>query len=536
MVNEKGEIHCSLIFGKSCLAPIKSLTIPRLELCAAVVASQSDVAIHKELQVPELEAESVFWTDSATVLRYLNNESRAFHTFVANRVQKIKNVSSPAQWQHVPSKDNPADLLTRGLPVDEFLKCSFWKNGPNFLWQPPESWPKPLCSPGTPDFAEDPEVKKKNVRTYATSVKLESNFLEELCEKYSSWQKTKRICAWVIRFKNIWLGLDSANFKDSLGLDEIKEAENLIFRYLQHRHYKGELEKLLDDKMVPSSSPICKLDPQMLGGLLCVGGRLENAPLPLQSKHPVLLPKCRVSEFIIAELHHKLGHVGRQQVISALRETIWIVGVNAIARSVLSKCVKCRRIRGKALTQKMANLPEERLTPNQPPFSRVGVDCFGPFFVKQGRSKLKRYGVLFTCLVTRAVHIEVAHSLDTSSFINCLRRFVARRGQVSEIRSDNGSNFVGAERELTQAINNWNKSRINDFLVQRNVKWNFNVPRASHHGGVWERLIRSIRKVLSGLCKEQILTDESLATLLCEVESILNSRPLLHSFQMITGT
>ena len=134
--------------------------------------------------------------------------------------------------------------------------------------------------------------------------------------------------------------------------------------------------------------------------------------------------------------------------------------------------------------------------------------------------------MLFTCFTTRAVHIEVAHGWDTSSFIQSLKRFVARRGQVLELRSDNSSNFVGAEHKLAKAIENWNKTQINNFLLQRNIKWKFNLPRASHHCGMWERLIRSVCKILSAFCTEQALTDESLLTLLCEVEGILNCRLL----------
>ena len=174
----------------------------------------------------------------------------------------------------------------------------------------------------------------------------------------------------------------------------------------------------------------------------------------------------------------------------------------------------------------MADLPPRRLTPNKPPFSSVRVDFFGPFLTRKGRSNSKRYGVIFTCLTTRAIHSEVAYNLDTSSFIQALRRFVARRGQVTEIVSDNGTNFIGGERELREAIQAWNNEQINDFLLQKGISWSFNPPGASHHGATWERLIRSIRKHLKSVCNEQILTDESLSTLMCEIESILNSRPL----------
>lgn len=166
----------------------------------------------------------------------------------------------------------------------------------------------------------------------------------------------------------------------------------------------------------------------------------------------------------------------------------------------------------------MANLPKDRIVPDEPPFSRVGVDYFGPFEVKQKRSRVKRYGVIFTCLASRAVHLEVAASLDTDSYINALRRFIARRGQVTKIRSDNGTNFVGAERELARSIQEWNQHQIQNSMLQKNVDWQFNPPAGSHHGGVWERIIRIIRKAMNSVLREQTLDDEGLNTLMCEIE------------------
>ena len=137
----------------------------------------------------------------------------------------------------------------------------------------------------------------------------------------------------------------------------------------------------------------------------------------------------------------------------------------------------------------MADLPPDRITPEMQQFSFMGVDYFGPFLVKRGRSTIKRYGVIFTCLVLRAIHIEVASSLDTSSFIQVLRRFIARGGPVIEIRSNNATNFVGAEKELKFSIDKWNQNVIHKFLLQKQIKWVFNTPAASHHDGVWERCI-----------------------------------------------
>ena len=132
----------------------------------------------------------------------------------------------------------------------------------------------------------------------------------------------------------------------------------------------------------------------------------------------------------------------------------------------------------------------------------------------------------FTCVVLRAIHIEISHTLDISSFINALRRFIPHRGAVIEIRSDNATTFVGAEKELKLLIKEWNQTAIHNFLLQKQIKWMFNNPAASHHGGVWERCIRSVRKILNSVVRQQTLNDESLTTFMCEVENIINSRPL----------
>ena len=214
-------------------------------------------------------------------------------------------------------------------------------------------------------------------------------------------------------------------------------------------------------------------------------------------------------------------------MLSSLRQRYWIPGASTAIRKILAKCIVCRHLHAAPGHQQMADLPQDRVCPDEPPFSRVRVDCFGPFEIKRGRSMLKRYGVLFTCLTIRAIHIEVASSLETNSFINALRHFIARCGrEVLEVRCDNGTNFVGAERELREAMESWNLAQINDALLQKGVQWMFNPPTGSHHGGVWERMIRSMRKVLNSSLKVQNLDEEGLHTVLCEVEAIVNSRPI----------
>ena len=188
--------------------------------------------------------------------------------------------------------------------------------------------------------------------------------------------------------------------------------------------------------------------------------------------------------------------------------------------------MNCQRRKAKLSEQFKTNLPETRLRPDKPPFTYVGVDYFGPLQVKQRRSKVKRYGCIFTCFTTRAVHIEIAHSLDTDSMLSALRRFISIRGCPEEIRSDRGTNFVSANKELSECIEQWNDERISMFCLQRSIRWIFNPPSASHMGGVWERMIRSVRQILRAVLREQLVTDEVLLTVMAEAMNILNSRPL----------
>ena len=279
--------------------------------------------------------------------------------------------------------------------------------------------------------------------------------------------------------------------------------------------------------MVKGSSQLVSLDPFLdNNGIIRVGGGLNYAPIKFSRKHQILiLHNSNIAALLIDYFHTTLGHVGQLHVLSMFPEKYWITYANFLTQSILNRCYECRKVHGELGKQKMVDLPPDRVTPGMPPFSFVGVNYFGPFTVKRGHCSVKRYGVLFTCLVLRAIHIEVSHTLDTSSFINALHRFIACRGAVIEIRSDNATNFVKAEKELKLLINEWNQTAIHNFLLQKQIKWIFNIPAASHHGGVWEGCIRSVRKILNSVVR-QTLDDESLTTFICEMENIINSRQL----------
>jgi hypothetical protein len=315
---------------------------------------------------------------------------------------------------------------------------------------------------------------------------------------------------------------------EGISLEELRAAERAILFYVQKEAYP-QLEGEIRSANVRCKQ-LRKLNPFIDGGgLIRVGGRLSLSTAKYSARHPILLPGIsRVSSLIAEEAHRSCGHLGRSTVLSALRIKFWIIGASVMVRKILSHCMICRKYQGKPMTQLMADLPSSRVEGDVSPFTHIGVDYFGPFSIIHGRKSEKRYGVIFTCMSSRAVHIEVAPALTTDSFLNAFRRFMSRRGSVSSVTSDNGTNFVGAYRELRTLLESWNVSDINAYMKRHSITWKFNTPYASNFGGVWERLIRIVRKVLSSLLSEQPvrLSDDLLSTLMCEVEAIVNNRPL----------
>ena len=399
---------------------------------------------------------------------------------------------------------------------------------------------------------DDPEVKRDlTVNAIVQDVEKATG---QLINYFSSWVKLRTSVAWFLKIKAALMTLAQKrkefrasaglnkdqeverkvqNFKaplkrQSLTPEDLVQAEESIILYVQKQKFEAEITSLKSGfKTISKESTLYKLDPMLDDGILRVGGRLDNAALSAESKHPVILSKdMHVATLILRYIHDQLGHAGRNHMLSRLRQKYWITKANSAARKIISDCTVCKRNRGKLIEQKMADLPEERVLPEKAPFTNVGVDYFGPIDFKRGRSHLKRYGVLFTCLTSRAVHLEVAYTLDTDSCINAIRRFICRRGTITTIRSDNGTNFVGANRELKESLAALNHNKIQTAFVQDNIKWSFNTPAASHQGGVWERLIRSVKSVLTSVLKQQTLDDEGLQTVFCEVEAILNDRPI----------
>ena len=528
-IDEQGVIHCSFVMGKTRNAPIKEWTIPRLELQATVLAVRLSNSILKELDLRVNEI--FFWSDSMTSLQYIKNQTKRFQTFVANRVAEIHESTTPEQWHHVPGTMNPADEGSRGVAIKHFQPGCRWWSGPSFLWQPVQQWPNARVEDIRSD---DKEIRKPATIMFTT----ETSQVDLLLKRYSSWPRLLRVMSWVLRFvKALKKEKPECIVGGTLTLVQLQRASEVITRLVQRQHFREEYMALKEGRQVKCSSSLATLSPILTDGIIRVGGRIHRAPITFEAAHPVILPKSSpVSVLIVRYYHHVLGHAGREHVLSVLRQRYWILRGRALVRQILSKCISCRKRNTPALQQAMADLPKERLVPYHPPFTFTGLDFFGPFYVKRARSVIKVYGCIFVCFNSRAVHIEDVSSLETDTFILALRRFISVRGCPKEIWSDSGTNFTGAERELRRSVRELNEEQIRRELHSYDAewfkyvlpRWRFQPPTASHMSGVWERLIRSVRKAMNAVLSKPgaAIPLETLRTVFAEVTSILNSRPI----------
>ncbi|XP_039547061.1 uncharacterized protein LOC120492841 [Pimephales promelas] len=510
----ESKIHCALVMGKARVAPIKVVTIPRLELTAAVISAAVSSTLKEELAL-RVDRE-YFWTDSQVVLGYINNEARRFHVFVANRVQRIREATDPRQWYYINTEENPADHASRGLTVEELISSN-WLTGPRFLWEK-----EIFAKQGTLELSVgDPEVKA--VQVLRTEIMTEVDFQQRL-SRLSKWTTAVNVIARIQRLAR------KMKTPTSLNVEERRRASFTLIQLAQQDAFKEELNVLSQDSgRLPSSHPLYQLDPFMQDGIMRVGGRLRRACAPLELRYPAILPSNGlITYLVLAHYHQKIQHQGRGQTLNELRANgFWIMGGSKVVAHYIRQCVPCRRARRPPEQQRMADLPHDRTDPS-PPFTYCGMDCFGPFYTKQGRKTHKRYGLLFTCLCSRAVHVEMLEDMTTDAFINALRCFLAIRGAVRHIRSDQGTNFMGARNELKKALREVSKERVAAYLAEKQCDFCLNAPSSSHAGGVWERQIRTVKGVMSSVLalSSGRLNDASLRTFFYEAMSIVNNRPL----------
>ena len=448
MVNSNGKVHTSLVMSKTKVAPIKHLSIPRLELCGAQVLTQ---LLRHAKDVFQLPMNSIFaWTDSTIILNWLTGNPRRFKTFVGNRVSSIVDQIPPERWNHVSGIENPADCASRGLLPTELAEHSLWWNGPPWIRLAPCDWPSQSNIPTDLVPEEEREI------SLVTTVQASQPIIP--LEQYSSFAYLQRVTAWVLRFihkcRASCLGLTEPNLP-FLTVTELHDAERYWISYSQNEQFSTEIHSLKAKQFVPKDSCLLPFRPFLdQAGLLRVGGRESNSELPYSKMYPIILHgKHPLTKLIIRSEHVRLLHAGPTLLISSLSHRFHVISLRKIVRSITRQCITCKRLSIKPNNQMLDQLPLERVTPGSV-FEKVGVDYAGPFQIKYGFVRkptiVKAYICIFVSLSVKSVHLELVSDLTTDAFIAALRRFIARRGHPSLIWSDHGTNFVGATRELKQ--------------------------------------------------------------------------------------
>ena len=446
------------------------------------------------------------------MLDWIQNQKK-LKSFVTHRVNKISRSSAPSDWRYVPSNLNPADHGTRGLKSTDITVK--WTKGPRFLTENAQHWPtRPNSS------------SADNVCAFA-SAKYPPVLLD--LRRFSSWLRLFKTTAQVIRFVR---RLRSRNSDTGLITADFQIARLLLIRQSQAEsfsstvaHLNCNLRPSPQDKLLPYN-PV--LDDQ---GILRSAGRLKYAPLPESTRLPIILDaKSPLVKLLVEHSHAVCHHAGPEYVKAFLQQRYLIIGVRCALRSVSHRCFACRRFRAENVQPFMAPLPLFRYpSPDAPfPFAQTGIGLFGPFFIVNGKTLEKHYAIIFNCLATRACHLESCPFMTSDSFLNAFRRFVARRGQPQLLRSDNGSNFVGARRELQQSLNDSIKNVRENRPESIEMRRDLNPPFAPHFGGVWERMIQTAKRTLLIILGSKKLTLDFFQTILTETELMLNSRPLTH--------
>ncbi|GBM69371.1 hypothetical protein AVEN_272189-1 [Araneus ventricosus] len=494
-VCDSSDNNTFLLCSKSRVAPIKSVTIPRLELAAGLLLAQ---LTRKVLNALKLKINQVLlWSDSTVALSWIDTPPHLLKTFVSNRVAQIQELTKEYHWSHITSKNNPADLLSRGIDAQFLVNNQFW-------FQEPDSFNSLNSETELNQSDKNYLSEFKSKDSVCLTLKTSALFDDVICIS-NNFQKLIRIISLIFRFINKC----KKNSKECGAPSKIKRqnAEIYILREVQVRTFGNEIHSLEQCGNVTPNSKLKSLSPFLDSqGILRVGGRLRNSILPYNSKHPILLPaKHKVTDMIIQYYHKIQFHSGPQALLYNIRQKFWPLNGRNLCRKIVHSCVTCFKANPKISSQKMGDLPEDRVNPNFV-FNSVGIDFSGPFYIKTKLRKrdppTKIYVCIIICLSTKAIHLELVSDLSSEALIAALKRFMARRGKRRKILSDNATNFVGTKNEINRLFKLMEQqdALFQNFLSEEEITWIHSPQGTSSRWSLIEGLLNS--RPLSPLSSE----------------------------------
>ena len=553
---EDGTIAVHLEMAKTKLAPLKVQTLPRLELIAALMGARLNIYVCNELEMDP--SKTYFWSDSMTALQWINKSPSSWKVFVSHRVKEIQELSDVVQWSHVPGVENPSDLGTRGVTIEEMLETSAWLSGPEWMWGGKEDWPTPMVNP---TLTSEAQLDEQKVSVTATAIRRAPTgelVVEQLLARYTdtAFHRLIRTLALVRRAVRKFCALlekresrrpntrsrSKAKIAKApacfmVSSNEFMETVCFALVSVQREYFSKEYTLLQGGAEVAElakSSQLVGLNPYYDEKLRLIRARTRLVGNPMLTEwetKPIVVPnyKSKFTRMLILYYHITNSHAPQMWTRSYMKEMFHLLHPRRSVQVALRECDRCKRENAKPAAQQMGDLPLDRHDMGRV-WEAVGMDLAGPFKVDMHNEddttyRKKCWVVVYTCFTSRGVIFDFIPDMTADTVIMSLRRLCARRGTPRSIYSDCAKNFLKAEKELQELWDHVNAKILENAELQK-IEWHFISPHAPWQGGVWESMVKLLKTSMKRVLGSRILTQMELVTTLMELEQQVNSRPL----------